>query len=73
MKPLQTFLIALNCDYIMDVEASAFVQNALQWGLSSKVYLLSDILFNLYIGQKLSLLKGGNSAFVGSASFVVNF
>ena len=29
MKPLQTFLIALNCDYIMDVEASAFVQNAL--------------------------------------------
>ena len=73
MKPLQTFLIALNCDYIMDVEKSSFLQNAVQWGLSSKVYLLSDIMFNLYAGQKLSLAKDGSSSFVGSASLVVNF
>ena len=73
LKPISNMVLSAGADFVMDIEGSNVAKNCVQWNGSVNYQILSDLVFTLFVAQKIALTPAANNLFMGSVSLVLNF
>ena len=73
IKPIDSLLVQLAGDFVMDVQGSSLVKDSIQWNTSLKWQAMTDIQLNMFVGQKIPLVDTVEPVWFCSAGFTLNF